>query len=47
VGVGPAILYTPKIFGKDVNLITKWLHDVDTKNRFEGNRFFLTVAFGF
>jgi hypothetical protein len=47
MGLGPAVLYTPKIFGKDVNLIAKWLHDLDTTNRFDGDRVFLSVAFGF
>jgi hypothetical protein len=47
MGLGPAVLYTPKIFGKDVNLIAKWLHDLDSTNRFEGDRVFLSVAFGF
>jgi hypothetical protein len=47
VGLGPAILFTPKLFGRDVNLIAKWIHDVDTTNRFEGDRIFLSVAFGF
>jgi hypothetical protein len=47
VGLGPAVLFTPKLFGRDVNLIAKWIHDVDTSNRFDGDRFYFSVAFGF
>jgi hypothetical protein len=47
VGLGPAVLFIPKIFGHDVNVIAKWLHDIDANNRFEGDRVFLSVAFGF
>ncbi len=45
IGYGPAVIYTPKIFGKDFNLIGKWLHDTTTTNRFKGETIFLSVAF--
>jgi hypothetical protein len=44
VGLGPAVKWTPTIFGKNVNLIAKWIHDIDTTNRFEGYQVFLSVA---
>jgi len=44
VGVGAAVLWTPKVFGKDVNLIAKWIHDLYTKRRFEGDLFMISVA---
>jgi hypothetical protein len=43
-GVGAAMLFTPNIFGKDVNFIAKWVHDVYGKRRFEGDLFMFTVA---
>lgn len=44
VGVGAAALWIPKVFGKDVNLIAKWIHDLYTKRRFEGDLFMISVA---
>lgn len=34
--VGPAVMFTPNIGGKDVNLIVKWLHEYSMTNRLEG-----------
>lgn len=45
LGYGPAAMYTPKLFGKDVSFIAKWLHDTTTANRFKGETVFLSVAF--
>ena len=43
-GIGPAVLYTPNIFGRDANLIFKWVHDVYEKRRLNGDLFMLSVA---
>jgi len=46
MGYGPAIMYTlPKILGKDVTIIGKWLHDTSAQNRFMGETVFLSFAF--
>ena len=45
IGYGPAIMYTPKILGKDFTIIGKWLHDTTSQNRFKGETVFLSVAF--
>lgn len=45
IGYGPALMYTPKVFGKDLTLIAKWLHDTEATNRFRGETIFLSFAF--
>ncbi|MBA4418998.1 MAG: hypothetical protein C0392_14005 [Syntrophus sp. (in: bacteria)] len=45
IGYGPAVMYTPKVFGKDITIIGKWLHDTVTQNRFKGETVFLSFAF--
>lgn len=34
--IGPAVLWSPSIGGKEVNLICKWLHEFSMENRLEG-----------
>ena len=46
-GLGPAIKFTPKIGGRDINLIAKWLHDIDSTNRFESDILMFSIAFKF
>jgi hypothetical protein len=36
-GIGPALLWTPNILGKDVPIIAKWLHEFHAENRLEGD----------
>jgi hypothetical protein len=43
-GVGAAMLYTPNIFGKDVNFVAKWVHDVYGKRRSSGDLFMLSFS---
>ncbi len=43
-GIGPAVLWAPKIGGKTVNLIAKWLHDFHAERRLEGDIVFFSVA---
>lgn len=45
--VGPAIMYSPKIGGKDVNLIAKWLHEYYSRNRLEGEWIWLSAVVKF
>lgn len=47
VGIGPAVLWTPRIGARDVSLIAKWIHDIDTRNRFEGDLVMVSAAFRF
>jgi len=47
LGFGPALLWMPK-FGKGkLSLIAKWLHDVDHKNRIEGDYGQIVVGYTF
>ena len=43
-GVGLAMLFKPKISGKDVNLTLKWVHDVYAWRRIEGSEMMFAVA---
>jgi hypothetical protein len=43
-GLGPAVLWSPKIHGKDVNFILKCLPDIVHTNRFNGTTTSLSVA---
>jgi hypothetical protein len=42
-GLGPAVVYSPTIAGKDVNIIAKYLFDVTHENRFNSD--YLVVSF--
>jgi hypothetical protein len=46
-GIGPAVFYSPKIGGKQIAFIGKWIHEYDVKNRFEGDIGMLSVALDF
>ena len=47
VGIGPAILYISKIAEKDMTFIIKWITDIESKNRMDGDLFMLSAAFKF
>jgi hypothetical protein len=47
LGIGPAVLWTPKSKKGDLTVIAKWLHDVQDHNRMHGNFGVLTVAYKF
>lgn len=47
VGIGPALLWTPNIFGKDVPIIAKWLHEFYAENRLEGDHMFASFVIDF
>lgn len=46
-GIGPAILWIPKILGKDVNLVAKWFHEFEVKRRLKGDHILVEVGLGF
>lgn len=43
VGLGAAVLWTPASLGGRASLIAKWIHDVDSTNRFRGDLAMLSV----
>jgi len=47
VGIGPAVLYASKIAGKDMTFILKWITDIESKNRMDGDIFMISTAFKF
>lgn len=47
VGVGPTVLYTQELGGKSISFIGKWITDIESKNRMEGDLFMLSAAFKF
>jgi hypothetical protein len=42
-GIGLALLFTPRIGGKDVSIALKWVHDIHAERRFEGSEIMLSV----
>lgn len=46
-GVGPAVLWSPKLFGKEVPIIVKWLHEFHAKNRLEGDHLMASFVLEF
>lgn len=46
-GVGPAVMWIPKIMDKDIVIIAKWLHEYDAKYRLEGDHGFLNFTLSF
>ncbi len=46
-GVGPVVSYACKLGGKDLVTEAKWLHDVETKKRLEGDYVWLRVVLKF
>lgn len=47
LGFGLDLKVSIRIADRDVNVIGKWMTDVDTKHRFDGGRFMLSAAFQF
>lgn len=47
VGVGPAILYTEKFGERDISFIAKWIADIDSENRMDGDIVMFSAAFKF
>lgn len=46
-GVGPALSYVCKVGGNDLITEIKWLHEVETRNRLEGDYLWLKVVLKF
>ena len=46
-GIGPAIMWMPKIKDRDIMISAKWLHDYYTDNRLEGDHFWLNLTMQF
>jgi len=46
-GVGPVLSYASKVGGKDLIAEIKWLHEVETRYRLEGDYLWLKVIFKF
>lgn len=46
-GIGPAIMWAPKIGGKALNIIFKWMNEYSCTNRFEGTWYNLSAAMSF
>ena len=47
VGVGPVVSYSKKLGGHDVTMEAKWLHEIEVKNRLEGNYFWFKLLYKF
>lgn len=43
--MGLTAQWVPRVFGRDVAFITKWTTDLEVRNRYDGHRVFLAVAF--
>ncbi len=41
------LLYSSKIAGKDMTFILKWITDLESKNRMDGDIFMISTAFKF
>lgn len=46
-GIGPAIIWRPKIGEKTVNFSTKWIHEFHSENRPKGDNLYFTVSTDF
>jgi hypothetical protein len=46
-GVGPAVLWSTKRFGREVTFIAKWLHEYHAERRIEGDHVFVSFALSF
>ena len=44
LGVGPAVFWSTRIWGRDVSFIAKWLHEIHAKNRLEGDHIMASFA---
>ncbi len=47
IAVGLSVLWVPKALGANSKIAGKWLHDIDTRDRFEGDILSLTGAISF
>ena len=47
IGLGPVVSFITKVAGHDVSLEAKWLHEVETEDRLEGNIFWLKGVYKF
>jgi hypothetical protein len=47
VGLGPTAIFTTPVFGKDLTIIAKWLHDLGDQNRLHGDALYLSLAMDF
>lgn len=45
--IGPALMYTAKLGGKDVTFSAKWLHEYDVNNHVPGDYFIMRTVLGF
>jgi len=43
-GVGPAVLWGPKIAGHSVDIVGKWLYEYQGDNRFKGGWAFISAS---
>jgi hypothetical protein len=46
-GIGPALLWSPRILGQDVPIIVKWLHEFHAENRLEGDHVMASFVVSF
>lgn len=46
-GVGPALTYSTKIGSNSLDLSSRWIHEFESRNRFEGDTFMLSAGFKF
>ena len=46
-GIGPALMWIPKIKGKELVTSLKWIHEFDTENRLEGDHLFMNFTMAF
>jgi hypothetical protein len=44
VGLGPIVRYILTAGDRRFSLVAKWIHEIDARNRFEGDLFFLAIA---
>jgi hypothetical protein len=46
-GIGPAILWNPKVADRQISLIAKWFHEFHAEKRLEGDHMFVSFAMSF
>ena len=46
-GIGPAVLWNPKVADRQISLIAKWLHEFHAERRLEGDHVFVSFALSF
>lgn len=45
--LGPGVLWAPKVGGRPLNIIAKWLYEYEGTNRFKGGMVFVSAAMSF